>query len=112
MDDLDHILLCQYHATKRQLKLIKRIKKLLKNDPKVDDVEYQSKMKLQFFEDMIEDKTLLDSKPPKVKKEEDVLDKNPVYTMYKNTMMFTMFGYKVFSDAMQTYLSAFYKKDK
>jgi hypothetical protein len=32
--------------------------------------------------------------------------------MYKNTMMVTMFGYKVFSDAMQTYLSAFYKKDK
>lgn len=112
-EDLDHILLDQYHACQRQLKVTKRIRKLLKNDPNLDNVDNNIRNRMKFFEEMITDKTILTTKKPKKKKsEEDILCKNPIYNMYKNAYMMTFIGYKMMYNYMEEYMLNFYKKDK
>lgn len=112
-DDLDHILLDQYHSAKRRLRLIRNIKKLLPKDPVVVVGEEYILKKVEFFESMISDKSLLNKKKSKVKKEcvDDVLYRNPIYTWYRNAYMVTFMSYKMVYDYMQDYFP-YGKKDK
>jgi hypothetical protein len=112
MNELDEILLEQLHSARRRIRLIKRLKKLLKNDKGLIEGEKLVEKKIRFFESMIEDKSLLKKKVKKKKqKESDLLARNPVYEWYRNVFLFTTVGYKIVWDSLTGYMS-FFKKDK
>lgn len=110
MEDLDHILLDQLHAMKRNMKLIKKLKKLFPKNKDIEEVEKANKLRQEFFESMIENKSILDKKLKKKEKVEDVLDRNPMYYLYRNTIMTAAFGYMFFVNSIQKYWEQF--KDK
>lgn len=111
-ETLDYILLEQLHAAKNGKKLIKRLKKLIKNDPGVDALEHQNKIRIEFFENMIEDKSLLVKKLKKKKhKQSDLLSRNPVYEAYRITIFATLYGFNVMTTSLKNYLSLFKKDD-
>jgi hypothetical protein len=112
-DELDLILLEQLQQARRNKKTIKRVRKLLSNDPAIDKGEEYIDGRIAFFETMIQNKSLLDKKQKKKKrnKDPDILARNPVYEMYRNTLYFTVFGYKMLSDSVSGYMS-YFKKGK
>jgi hypothetical protein len=111
-EDLDHILLDQLHSSRRIGKVIKRLKKIMK-DPSLEKGEKANHLRQKFFEDMIENKSLLDNKSKKKKtKAEDILDRNPMYYLYRNTVMATAFSYMYFTSAFQTYFTSYFAKNK
>lgn len=88
------------------------MRKLLKNDPVVDEGESYIDGKIEFFESMISDKSLLHKKHKKKKeKDPDILARNPVYEWYRNALFVTTFGYKMFMDSVSQYMS-YFKKGK
>lgn len=110
--DLDHILLEQLHSARNRQKLIKKLKKLFKHDPGLNDIEFQNKETIKYFENMIKDKQLLHKKmKTKPKKESDLLSRNPIYEAYKFTFFVSTYGYIAMMDTMKNYLS-YFKKDK
>lgn len=112
MDELDHILLDQLHAAKRSKKVVKRAKKLLPTDRLVIVGEILVEKRIQFFESMISDKTLLHKRHKRKKQKDlDILSRNPVYEWYKTVFMATTFGYKMFADSVSSYMS-YFKKGK
>lgn len=111
MNELDHILLDQLHAAKKNKKIVKRAKKLLPTDPLVLTGEILIEKRIQFFESMISDKSLLLKKHKRKKQKDlDILAKNPVYDWYKTIFMATTFGYKMFADSVSQYMSYFRRK--
>ena len=86
------------------------MKKIFGDVDELQRVINANQLRLQFFESMIEDKSLLDKKIKKKKKKEDVLDRNPIYYMYRNTVMAAAFGYMYFSSSIQKYLDFFKKR--
>lgn len=58
-DELDDILLEQFHSARRRLKTVQRLKRLLKNEPSLLELEVKILNKIVFFETMIKDKRLL-----------------------------------------------------
>lgn len=113
MNELDEILLDQLHGAKRSKKLVKRLRKLYrKPDSYLDKGEVYIDGRIQFFESMIQDKSLLVKKVKKRKvKQSDLLSRNPVYEWYRNAMFVTNFGYKMFTDSVSQYMS-YFRKDK
>ena len=112
MNELDEILLEQWHNARKSKKVIKRVRKLLKNDPVVDKGEEYIDKRLQFLESMISDKSLLYKRHKRRKQKDlDVLARSPVYEMYRNTLYFTVFGYKMLTDSLTNYMS-YFKKGK
>lgn len=112
MDELDHILLDQLHAAKRSKRVIRRAKKLLPTDSLVHVGEILVDKRIEFFEGMIADKTLLHKKHRKKKtKDIDILAKNPVYDWYKAIFMVTTFSYRMITDSVFQYMS-YFKKGK
>jgi len=111
MNELDEILLEQLHSTKRGKKRLKRIGKLLKNDPLILVGEEMIDKKIQYLESMIEDKTLLHKKVKKKKrdKDSDILARNPVYEWYRTMLYVTVLSYKTFRESMQDYMALFKK---
>ena len=106
MDELDHILLDQLHSAQRRLKIIHRMQKRFYDPYHLGLVEQSTLGQIAFFESMIQDKTLLKKrKRKKQKKETDILDKNPVYTYYRNLYMFAVFMFN-------TYASLWYNNKK
>ena len=85
----------------------------MSNDPAIDKGEEYIDGRIAFFETMIQNKSLLDKKQKKKKrnKDPDILARNPVYEMYRNTLYFTVFGYKMLSDSVSGYMS-YFKKGK
>lgn len=111
-ETLDSILLDQLHSARNGQKLIKRIKQLFKKDPNIDALEHQNKIRIEFFENMIEDKELLNQKnKKKPQKESDLLSKNPMLETYRLAMFASLYGYTVMIDTMKNYLSLFKKDD-
>ena len=111
-DELDEILLDQLHNAKRRKKLIKRLKKLFKTEHLLYVGDEMIDRKIQFFEYMIQDKSLLLRKPKKVKiQQSDLLARNPLYEWYRNTLFVTTFSYKFITDSLSQYMS-YFKKDK
>jgi hypothetical protein len=110
MEELDKILLEQLHAAKNGQKLINRLQKLLKNDKGLNDLKHQNKIRIDFFENMIENKQLLNQKSKKKKKKDsDLLSRNPIYEAYRYTILASMYGYTIMSSAMKDYWSFFRK---
>ena len=111
-DELDLILLEQLQRVKKSKKVVKRHRKLLKNDPWLDAGDVMLDKKAEFLESMINDKTLLHKKHKKKKgKDPDILARNPVYDMYRQALYVTVFGYKMLSDSVSNYMS-YFKKGK
>ena len=112
-DDLDLILLEQLHQARRNKKTIKRVRKLLKNDPAVDKGEEYIDGRIAFLESMIQNKSLLSKKQKKKKrnKDPDILARNPAYEMYRQVLYVTVFGYKMLTDSVSQYMS-YFKKGK
>lgn len=111
-ESLDLILLEQLHSAKNGQKLIKRLKKLIKNDPGLEALEHQNKIRIEFFENSIENKELLKKKnKKKPQSQSDLLSKNPLYESYRFMVFTTIYGYSLMVDNMKNYLS-FFKKDK
>ena len=113
IDELDLILLEQLHQSRRNKKTIKRVRKLLKNDPAIDKGEEYIDGRIAFFETMIQNKSLLSKKQKKKKrnKDPDILARNPAYEMYRQVLYVTVFGYKMFTDSVSRYMS-YFKKGK
>ena len=114
MDELDEILLEQLQQARRSKKTIKRVRKLLKNDPVIDKGEEYVDNRIVFLESMIQNKFLLSKKQKKKKrnKDPDILARSPVYEMYRHTLYFTVFSYKMFADSIKNYMSYFKKGKK
>ena len=112
-DELDLILLEQLHQARRNKKTIKRVRKLLKNDPAVDKGEEYIDGRIAFLESMIQNKSLLSKKQKKKKRnrDPDILARNPAYEMYRQVLYVTVFGYKMFTDSVSHYMS-YFKKGK
>ena len=112
-DELDLILLEQLQQARRNKKTIKRVKKLLKDDPAVDKGEEYIDGRITFLESMIQNKSLLSKKQKKKKrnKDPDILARNPAYEMYRQVLYVTVFGYKMLTDSVSNYMS-YFKKGK
>lgn len=111
MNELDEILLSQYHSNKKTMKVLKRFKKIFPESKELLRAEEANKLRQEFFKSMIENKDILTKKPKKKEKSEDILDKNPIYYMYRNTIMAAAFGYMFFASSVQKYWEQF-RKDK
>ncbi len=113
MNELDEILLHQLHVSMRNRKHLRRIEKLLKNDPVVKKGKAYIEGRIKFFESMIEDKTLLHKKIKRNKKEKenDLLARNPIYEWYRNAYLISKISYSAMYDFFQAYMSNF-KKDR
>ena len=113
IDELDLILLEQLHQSRRNKKTIKRVRKLLKNDPAIDKGEEYIDGRIAFFETMIQNKSLLSKKQKKKKRnrDPDILARNPAYEMYRQVLYVTVFGYKMLTDSVSQYMS-YFKKGK
>ena len=112
-DELDLILLEQLHQVRRSKRVVKRVRKLLKNDPAIDKGEEYIDGRIAFFESMIQNKCLLHKKQKKKKrnKDPDILARNPVYEAYRQALYITVFGYKMITDSVSGYMS-YFKKGK
>ena len=111
-DELDEILLEQLHAAKRRKKLVKKLKKIMKNEHLLYVCDEMIDKRTVFLESMIHNKSLLLRKPKKHKtKQSDLLARNPFYEWYRNAIMFTNVTYKMFTHSLSEYMS-FFKKDK
>ena len=112
-DDLDLILLEQLHQSRKSKKTIKRVQKLLKNDPAVNKCEEYINSRISFLESMIQNKSLLSKKQKKKKRnrDPDILARNPAYEMYRQVLYVTVFGYKMLTDSVSQYMS-YFKKGK
>ena len=104
-DELDEILFEQYHSAKKTMKLIKRLKKIFPEDENLMEIEKRNKLRQNFFEDMVQNKIILVKKTKKKKKEktEDLLDRNPIYYVYRNTIMAAAFSYMFFTSSVKKY---------
>lgn len=111
MDELDEILLDQYHSAQRRKKILKRMKRLMPFEKQLIDGEIANEKLIQFLESQISDKELFNKKPAKKKKtkEIDILAKNPAYEWYKQILYITFFSYKIFSESALEYMN-FLKK--
>jgi len=67
MENLDEILLDQLNSARKTAKLIKRLKKYYKNDYKIIECEKNNILRQQFFENMIENKNIINTKINKKK---------------------------------------------
>jgi len=112
MNELDEILLEQWHNAKKTKKMLKRVSNLLINDPLINIGDQYNEGRIKFFETMISDETLLYKKHKKKKKKDpDILARNPVYDWYRQALYVTVFSYKIFADSVSEYMS-YFKKGK
>lgn len=94
------------------MKVLKRLKKIFPENKELLEAEEANKLRQEYFESMIENKDIIKKKHKKKRyKSEDILDKNPIYYMYRNTVMAAAFGYMFFSSSIQKYWEQF-RKDK
>lgn len=112
MNELDEILLDQYHTAKRRKKIYKRMKKLMPTERLLIVGNEMNDKYINFFESMISDNQLLINKHKKKKcKDSDILARNPVYEWYRQALYITVFSYKTFVDSAVQYMNWFKKKE-
>lgn len=111
MNELDEILLEQLHVAKHIKKKMKKAGRVMGDDPTLIELQERNDKKIQYFEYMIQDKTLLHKKVKKKKrdKDPDILARSTSYEWYRNIMIATNIGYKIMIDSFQTYMSLFKK---
>lgn len=83
-------------------------------DPWLNKGVPQIEKKIQFFENMIQNKELIKKKKRKKKKEHnlDILSRSPIYTFYRDALIATNIGYKFFVDIAQSYITLYTNKKK
>ena len=112
MNELDEILLDQYHSAKRRKKFFKRMKKVMPTERLLIIGEEMVDKRIEFFAFQINNKELLEKKHKKKKdKDSDILARNPVYEWYRQALYLTFFGYKTIINSAAEYMK-FFKKDK
>lgn len=112
MDELDHILLDQIHSLRRQLKTIKRLKKLLYNEHILYVGEEAIEKRIRLFESFIHDKSLLQKKH-KIKriKSPDVLKSSQFITFIRIAATYSTVYYKILGEYWESY-SSLWKNNK
>lgn len=110
--DLDHILLDQYHAAKRQRKTVDRLIKVCPEDEGFLMCREANEKRILFFESVIEDKSILKKKVKRVKCDDIFGNKNVVFEIYRYSLFVTFYSYKVFWNSMKSYANQFNKKTK
>mgnify|MGYP006279172089 FL=1 len=112
MNELDEILLDQLHVARHIAKKMRKARRVMGPDPILLICQERNEKKIQFFETMINDKTLLQKKHKKKKaKDSDILARSTTYEWYRNFMIASNIGYKMMIDSFQAYMS-FFRKDK
>lgn len=105
-EDLDAILAEQYHTTKRSLKTVARLRRVLINEQQLaDEVETRIHLRMQFFESMIKDKRLLKKKHKRKKHTGDILSKLDTRAVMKNVFAMYALSYRMVTYYWQSYVS-------
>jgi hypothetical protein len=111
MNELDEILHEQLHVARHLAKKMRKARKVMGPDPYLLSCQEMNEKRIQFFESMINDKTLLQKKHKRKKQENpDILARSTSYEWYRNFMMASNIGYKMMVDSFQAYMSYFYNK--
>lgn len=103
-EDLDEILASQYHGCLRRLKTIKRLRKIFPYKEDLDRAENQVYLTMQFYENMVNNKSLLNKKV-KIKKADDILSNKSVKTFVKGIFTLTNVSYSLMNYYWQSYMS-------
>ena len=114
MNELDEILLEQLHVARIMAKKMRKARRVMGPDPTLLTLQEMNEKKIQFFEYMIQDKTLLHKKVKRKKKKDkdpDILARSTSYEWYRNLMIMSNIGYKMMMESFQTYMS-YFRKDK
>ena len=112
MNELDEILLEQLHVARHIAKKMRKARRVMGPDPTLLYCQTMNEKKIQFFESMINDKTLLQKKHKRKKqKDSDILARSTSYEWYRNFMIVSNIGYKMMIDSFQAYMS-YFRKDK
>ena len=96
-DELDHILLSQLICAKRQLRNVKRMKKIFYDPVNLSIVEHRIMGRMAFYESMIVNKSLIKKKRVKQERVEDILARNIIETYYRHLFVVSLYFYSVFS---------------
>jgi len=88
--------------------------KLMPHEPLLREGEIMVVKRIQFYETMIQDKTLLHKKVKRKKKEKDpdILARGMFYEWYRNAYVISKVGYTMMVDSVQAYMSFFTKKER
>ena len=113
MNELDEILHEQLHVARHIAKKMRKARKVMGPDPYLLSCQQMNEKRIQYFEMMINDKTLLQKKHKRKKKEKnpDILARSTSYEWYRNFMVVSNIGYKMMVDSFQAYMS-YFRKDK
>lgn len=113
MNELDEILHEQLHVARHIAKKMRKARKVMGPDPYLLSCQEQNEKKIQFFETMIDDKTLLHKKHKRKKtnKDPDILARSTSYEWYRNFMIASNIGYQMMVESFQAYMS-YFRKDK
>ncbi len=110
-EELDHILMDQYHIYKKLGKKMETARKLMGDDPLLMEFQALNKKKIQFFENMIENKQFLKKKKRKTKKKsDDFLARHPLIDIYKYAWMTTIYSCSMVMRSLKGFINL-YKKD-
>lgn len=112
-EELDYILVQQLNNTKKSLRKVKRLQKLMPDDIHLHKGIKIIENKIMFFESMIENKELIKRRVKKKKEcDPDVLARSMIHTWYRNAFFVSTIGYRMMLETAQDYMSMFTKKDK
>ena len=106
MNELDNILLDQLHSARRRMKRITKVLKFTK-DPGFELCLQQCEKNIALFENMIEDKTLLQIKSKKFSIASPLSNKRVMKDYYRFVMFVTFYGYYVMCDSVKNYFAMF-----
>ena len=113
MDELDEILVEQLHAARKSLKTVKRHLNLMPNDPWLNSGVPIIEKKIEYLESMIQNKNLIKKRKKKQKEcNSDVLTRSMIYTWYRDVFFISTYGYRIFLNSAQNYLSILTKNKK
>ena len=112
MNELDEILHEQLHVARHLAKKMRKARRVMGPDPSLLIFQQMNEKKIQFFESMIDDKTLLQKKHKRKRQQNpDILARSTSYEWYRNFMVMSNIGYKMMVDSFQAYMS-YFRKDK
>ena len=98
----DQIILDQLQVAYYIKRKIKKAKKIMRDDPLIDMFLEANKRRIDFFENMIDDKNLLSKKHKKKKKKpKDILtgeSNKDLYRFCRDFVYHTVFNYKIAKD--------------
>ena len=111
-EELEQILLDQYHVSKHIGKRMKRARSLMGDDPLLIQFQGLNEKRTMFFESMIQNKQLMKKKKRKIKKRHhDLLARHPLVEMYKYAWMTTCYGYNIVIESFKGFRNLYRKNN-